>query len=110
MDQVLWNKKALDTTRKLPDGIKKEIGLLIQRLQFGQVLKMPFSRSMPSLGNGCYELRVKDENGNFRVFYYLKLKGFIIIFHVFQKKSEKTLKRELEIAKKNLKELLNEKK
>lgn len=71
---------------------------------------MPYSRTMTSIAQGCCELRVKDSDGIYRAFYFLKIKGKILIFHAFQKKDQKTPKKEIDLGKKNLKEMLNEKK
>ena len=61
---------------------------------------------MPSISNGVHELRVKDSSGQFRVFYYTKVKDEILVFHCFKKKTQTTPKRELALAKKRLEELL----
>ncbi len=109
MNKVIWNKRALKEVKEFPEEIRKEIGYLIYKLERGESLTMPKSRPMPSFYTGCHELRVKDHDGIFRIFYYLKIKNNILIFHAFQKKTEKTLTKELELGKKNLKEMLNEK-
>ena len=70
---------------------------------------MPLSKSMPSVGKGAEELRVKDSSGAYRVFYYTRLHDRVLVFHAFQKKTKKTPKHEIEIGKKRLKELLDEK-
>lgn len=110
MKKVVWNKKTLKEVRSFPEEIRKDLGYLVYRLQTDDLLIMPLSRSMPSLGIGCHELRLKDKTGIYRVFYFLKIKDEILIFHAFQKKTEKTLQREIETGRKNLKELLDEKK
>ena len=109
MNEVEWNQKALKTIQAFPDEVKKELGYLIFKLQKGESLTMPFSRSMPSIGKGCHELRVKDESGIYRAFYFLKVKGKLIIFHSFQKKTQKTPQKEIEQGRKNLREMIDEK-
>lgn len=52
-----------------------------------------------------WELRVKAKEGIFRFFFIVKKNRIIILLHGFQKKSEKTLKRELDIAIKRMKEI-----
>ncbi len=108
MNEVKWNKQALNQVKKFPEEVKRELGYLIYRLQLGEHLTMPFSRTMPSLGKGCFELRVKGTDGIYRAFYLLKVKGQVIIFHAFQKKAKKTPQREIDLGRKNLKEMLNE--
>ena len=108
MNQVNWNKRALKVVRLFPEQVRKEIGFLIYRLQIGESLLMPYSRPMTNLGAGCHELRVTGDDGVYRVFYYLKIEDKILIFHAFKKKSQKTAMSDLNIGRRNLKEMLNE--
>lgn len=109
MNKVIWNKRALKEVREFPEEIRKEIGYLLYVLQVGELIDMPHSRPMPTLGSGAHELRVKGEDGIYRVFYFLKVKNQILVFHAFKKKSQKTLTLDLELGRKNLKEMLYEK-
>lgn len=109
MNKVEWNKKALKEVKSFPEEIKKELGYLLFKLQIGESLKMPSSRTMTCIAKGCCELRVQGNDGIYRVFYFLKIKEKILIFHAFQKKEQQTPKKEIDLGKKNLKEMLNEK-
>ena len=106
MNKIVWNKKALKEVQNFPDIVKRELGYLLFRLQRGESLAMPHSKPMPSVGKGCYELRVKGEDGAYRVFYLLKIKDEIIVFHAFKKKTQKTSLKDIDLGKKNLKEIL----
>jgi len=46
-----------------------ELGTLLRRLQRGELLTMPASRAMPSIGARCHELRVNDEASTWRLIY-----------------------------------------
>ena len=70
MNEVIWNKRTLNTLKKFPREIKKTIGFLIRELQIGKKLNMPLSRTIPHIGKNCHELRVRDADGNYRVFYF----------------------------------------
>jgi len=52
---------------------------------------MPVSKSMPSVGKGVSELRIKGADGNYRIFYLLKSETGILVFHAFVKKRKKLL-------------------
>jgi phage-related protein len=108
MKEVEWYVNTLKEVQGFPVEIKKEIGYLIHKLQLGDLLNMPHSRSMSSVATGCHELRVKGSDGIYRVFYILKVKNKVIVFHVFKKKSQQTPKKEIDAAKKNLKEMLDD--
>ena len=62
---------------------------------------------MPGVAKGAYELRVKDRNRAVRVFYFIKHGDSILVFHAFEKTSQKTPLHEIELGKKRLKELLH---
>ena len=80
-----------------------EAGFLLRRLQRGDVLEMPASRPMPSIGTRCHELRVNDTTGNWRVMYRIDGDA-IVIAEVFSKKARATLKSMIALCKRRLKE------
>ena len=62
-------------------------------------------RSMSSLGSGVYELRDQDERAWYRVIYYVKVKDFIYVLHVFEKESGKTSKQDRRTVELRLKQV-----
>ena len=61
---------------------------------------------MAPIGKGVWEIRISDETGQFRVIYIAKLKDAVFVLHCFQKKSQKTPLKDLDLASKRLRELL----
>ena len=109
MKPALLHPAARAEIRLFPALVRRELGKAIFDLQKGEVLRMPLSRPMPSLAGGAAELRIGDRTGIYRVFYYAQSPRGILIFHAFVKKSRATPKRELDLARKRLEELLDEK-
>jgi phage-related protein len=70
----------------------EEVGTLLQRVRQGRFLPLPVSRPMPSIGPGCHELRVTDENRAWRIIYAVQPQAIFVI-DVFQKKTRKTPRR-----------------
>jgi phage-related protein len=66
-----------------------EAGFLLRRLQKGESLPLPWSRPMESIGARCHELRITDENADWRIIYRIDYDAIVIV-DVFQKKSRKT--------------------
>ena len=66
-------------------------GFLLRRLQQGQLLTMPDSRPMPSIGARCHELRVNDAETRmtWRIMYRLDSDA-VVVADVFAKKTQKT--------------------
>jgi phage-related protein len=105
---AVFHPKARDTIREFPEDVRREFGKVIFDLQKGKRVSMPMSRPMSSVALGVEELRVKDRSGAYRVFYYTKLADSVLIFHAFTKKTQKTPPNEVALAKKRLKEILDE--
>jgi phage-related protein len=88
----------------LPVGIRASYARLTELLEeFGLELRMPHSRAM---GGGLFELRPRGREGIARVFYCTKVGRKIIILHSFIKKTNETPKRELDIARKRQREVI----
>ena len=78
-----------------------EAGFLLRQLQLGEKLGLPHSRPMPSIGRGCHELRIVDQNATWRIIYRID-DDAIVIAEVFSKKTSKTPKAIVETVKKRL--------
>ena len=63
-------------------------------------------KPMKSIGPGVAELRVHDPSGAYRVIYIAKLKDAVYVLQCFEKKTQKTNQRDLDIAARRLRELL----
>jgi phage-related protein len=105
---VVFHPKARAVVRRFPDEARARLGRELFRLQMGDMLQMPSSRPMPSVAAGVAELRVRDENGIYRAFYYTASARGILVFHAFIKKTQLTPPLEIELGRKRLKELLDE--
>jgi phage-related protein len=101
---AVFHPAAKKMIREFPEGVRKELGEAIAKLQLGEMLSMPLSRPMPSVGAGVSELRVKDEAGEWRAFYVVKMAEAVYVFHAFGKKTQETLSREIKLGQKRLKE------
>jgi phage-related protein len=87
----------------LPAGILARFVRYAERMEtYGPDLGMPHTRSM---GDGLFELRLKAAEGIGRVFYCTLVGSRIMMLHQFVKKSEKTPRKELAIARRRMKEV-----
>lgn len=66
---------------------------------------MPLSRNLASIHSGLHELRLKDRNGQVRVFYFIKKGDAIYMLHAFKKKTQELPKNEIELALRRIKEI-----
>jgi phage-related protein len=79
-----------------------EAGTLLRRLQEGEMPALPHSRPMPSIGQRCHELRVRDEDHNWRIVYRLDADA-IVIAEVFAKTTGQTPKQVIATCQQRLK-------
>ncbi|HHB75055.1 MAG TPA: type II toxin-antitoxin system RelE/ParE family toxin [Desulfobulbus sp.] len=100
-----YNSKLEENILDLPEGLlARYLRLTDLMIEFGSNLGMPHTKS---LKNGLFELRVKGREGIARVFYCTKVDKKIIMLHTFIKKSQKTPRKEINIAKARMNEVLN---
>ena len=104
MKKISFLGHSLDDLREFPSTARSEAGYQLDRVQHG--LEPVDFKPMASIGKGVLELRISDEAGQFRVIYIAKLKDAVFVLHCFQKKSQKTPLKDLDLASKRLSELL----
>ncbi len=63
---------------------------------------------MPSVGRGVQEIRLWDETGTYRVIYTARLANAVYVLHAFQKKTQATSNRDVELARARWSELIKE--
>ena len=98
-----FNSDVEDKILALPDGLQaRYFKLTDMMLIHGSNLGLPHTKS---LSDGLFELRLKNKEGIGRVFYCTKVGKNIVILHSFVKKSQKIPKKEIDVARKRLKEV-----
>lgn len=101
-----FNKKLEKEILDLPDGIlARYLRLTDLMVEFGANLGLPHTKP---IDKGLFELRVKGKEGIARVFFCVKIGKKIIMLHSFIKKSQKTPKKEIKVAKTRMKEVLED--
>ena len=86
-----------------------ETGYLLRRLQRGDLIGLPASRPMPSIGARCHELRINDSAGSWRLIYRLDSDA-VVILDVFSKKTRATPQTVIDTCRRRLKEYDNARK
>lgn len=59
-------------------------------------------KPMSSIGPGVREIRVRDSSGAFRTIYLVTRPEAIYVLHCFRKKSQKTAREDIELARQRL--------
>ena len=108
MQNVEIHPAARKQIKSWPVEIKKELGVVLMRLQRGEVIGMPDVRRMASVSRGACEIRIQGKDGAYRSFFVLVQEHGVVVFHAFKKKTQKTPQKEIETARKRLKEILED--
>lgn len=99
---TFYSPRLEEEILRLPAGFLARFVRYAERMEvYGPDLGMPHTRPM---GRGLFELRLKAGEGIARVFYCTVVGRRIVMLHQFTKKSEKTPRKELEIARRRMEE------
>ena len=93
---------VLGDLRAFPRAARREAGYQLNRVQFG--LQPSDWKPMTTVGRGVREIRIHHER-QYRVIYVAKINDAVYVLHAFQKKTQKTKKQNIEIARRRLKEI-----
>lgn len=104
---IVWSGSSREDIRAFSDQARQRAGRELARVQEGLV-PTDF-KPMASVGIGVFEIRVHAE-GAFRVIYAAKFTEAIYVFHAFQKKSRKTSKDDIRLARNRYRAMLKERK
>ncbi len=89
--------------RKFPEDARKEAGVQLHKVQLG--LEPSDWKPMTTVGPGVREIRIHEESGAFRVLYVAQVEDAVVVLHAFQKKTQQTQKRDLDLAAARLRQI-----
>lgn len=105
MRPLFWAGSALEDLRAFPEDARRIAGHELHLVQQG--LEADDWKAMASVGPGVYELRIRTTVQH-RVFYVAKFAEGIYVLHAFQKKTQQTAHRDLELARERYREVLRQ--
>ena len=102
---VEWLGDSRERVRAFPSEARREVGFELWEVQQG---KQPSDwKPMPSVGLGVNEVRVRAGNA-YRLIYVARFSEAVYVLHAFEKKSRKTSKPDLELARKRFRTMVQE--
>lgn len=104
---VLILPQVQKTLRKETKEIIDDVNEVLEMLVGGSPVGMPHVKSLYNIYLGLFEIRVKDERGQFRVIYFVRRGDTIYLIHAFRKKTQEIKKKEKQVIIKRIKEILN---
>ena len=99
---VVFLGSSQDDLRSFPPAVRHAAGGELMRVQLGG--EPTDCKPLPTVGSGAVEVRIQIE-GAWRVIYVAKFEAAIYVLHAFRKKTQKTRKEDIELAKKRYKQI-----
>lgn len=103
MKDLYFAGTSLDDLKAFPVDAKREAGFQLDRVQHD--LEPLDWKPMKTVGAGVREIRIRCADGAYRVIYTAKVGNAVYVLHAFQKKTQRTPHRDIELAKRRLKEI-----
>ena len=103
MKAVIFLGDSLDSLRAFPERARRSAGFQLELVQRG--LEPDDWKPMSTIGAGVREIRVREATGAFRVIYVATFAEAVFVLHAFQKKTQRTLQRDIVLAQTRLRQL-----
>ncbi len=92
-----YKKYFWEFYNSLKQNVKDKVDYVLQIVISAERIPAKFFKH---LEDGIYEIRVEAGSYSYRIFSFFDDKKLVILLHVFQKKTQKTPRKEIEKAKK----------
>lgn len=93
---------SLARLRDFPEDARSQAGYQLSEVQQGN--DPADWKPMKTVGAGVREIRVRESSGAFRVIYLASLPDQVLVLHAFQKKTQATPQKDIELAARRLRE------
>ena len=104
MKSVGFLGDSLARIREFPEDARRDAGHQLLEVQKGQ--EPNDWKPMASVGSGVREIRIREASGAFRVIYVANVGDMILVLHAFQKKTQQTAQRDIDLAASRLRSWL----
>jgi phage-related protein len=91
-----------EAIRAFPDAPRYRAGVELRAVQSG--LEPDDWKPMKTVAPGVREIRIRDKAGAFRIIYLATLADRVLVLHAFQKKTQQTMQKDIDLAAKRLRE------
>ena len=99
---LAWLGSSLEDIRAFPKDARRDAGY-----ELGRVQQATDWKPMASVGAGVTEIRVHT-GAEHRVFYIAKFEESIYVLHAFEKRTRRTARSDIALAKKRLADLIRQ--
>ena len=102
--RLYWVGSSRGDLRSFPEEARRRAGFELRAVQRGE--KPTDFKPMPDVGKGVEEIRIHTKDAH-RVFYVSRFVEAVYVLHAFQKKTQKTSKKDIEVGRRRYKEVLH---
>ena len=106
MKPICFLGDSLECLREFPEEARQDAGYQLDIVQRGG--QPDDFKPMRSVGKGVEEIRVCDDTGTWRVIYTARLADAVYVLHAFQKKTQSTSRRDIDIARERYSQLMRD--
>ncbi len=106
MKKVTYVGSVQKDIMSFPEKVRQRMMTALTVVSAGLDLGPKEFKYMPTVGTGCYELRLKIDK-QYRIFYVVKFHEAIYVLHAFVKKTQQTGKADIELGSARYKALLD---
>ncbi|MDE2331053.1 MAG: type II toxin-antitoxin system RelE/ParE family toxin [Bradyrhizobium sp.] len=103
MKEVRWHGSSRSDVEAFPNDARREAGYQLFQVQIGE--NPSDWKPMPSVGPGVREIRIRQAFGAYRIIYLTTIGDVVHVLHAFQKKTQTTAKRDIDLAKARLRQI-----
>jgi len=101
MKEIKFLGDSRERLRDFPENARIRCGYELREVQKGNA---PTDwKSMKTVGPGVREIRIRLPSGAFRVIYAATLPKYVLVLHAFEKKTEQTPQKDIDLAAQRLK-------
>lgn len=88
---------SLEDLLAFPITVRKAVGYQLHKIQYG--IEPDDWKPFSEIGAGVNEIRIRDNNGIYRVMYVAKFEEVLYVLHSFQKQTQQTSQHDKNIAR-----------
>ena len=99
---ITWLGTSREDVKTFPEKVRQIVGAELMAVQSGY--DPSDWKPMNNIGQGVREIRVQYE-GQYRVIYIAKFRESIYILHAFRKKTQRTSRQDIDLARNRLKQI-----
>lgn len=93
---IVFFGDSRERLREFPDKARSRAGFQLRQVQGGD--DPADWKPMTTIAAGVREIRVREASGAFRVIYIASIGDAVLVLHAFQKKTQATPQKDIELA------------